>query len=152
MAHCDSCRCRNGNFNEVGAAVVVSSPLTVWENDTLSTLPKNGPVISLEIDAKTPVSLYINKPNTLCAHTYHCKGEVNKEVVDPVHSYSAQPLLFHCFALSDCGVFTPTLVACLHRGMKDHPTFCSLVKEQSLFVPSKMLSRIQYTNTQRQIF
>ncbi len=29
MAHCDSCRCGDGNFNEVSTAVVVSSPFPV---------------------------------------------------------------------------------------------------------------------------
>ena len=88
-AHCDSCRCRNGNFNEVGTAVVVSSPFLVRENGTLSTLPKNGPVISLEIEAKTPVSLSPNNPSPLCVHTYSVMAEVNKELLDLIHSGSA---------------------------------------------------------------
>lgn len=52
-AHWDSCRCRNGNFNEVSTAVVVSSPFLLRENGTLSTLPWTGPMISLEIEPKT---------------------------------------------------------------------------------------------------
>lgn len=55
-AHCDPCSCRNGNFNEVSAAVVVYSPFLLWENGTLSTLPKTGPVISLEIEAISPAN------------------------------------------------------------------------------------------------
>lgn len=67
-AYCDSCRCRNGNFNEVGTAEVVSSLYLAWENGTLPPLSKNGPVISLEMETKPPVSPSPN-PNPLCAPT-----------------------------------------------------------------------------------
>lgn len=102
MAHCDSCRCGNGNFNEVSAAVVVSSPFLVWENGTLSRLPKNGPAISLEIEAETPVSLSPNNPSSPGVHTHHFKGEVNKHSLTsfiPAQLLTTSLLLFLFFWL-----------------------------------------------------
>lgn len=126
-AHCDSCRCRNGNFNEVGTAVVVSSPFLVRENDTLSTLPKNGPVISLEIEATTPVSLSPNNPSPLCVYTCHVEGEVNKELIDLVHSCSAfSHLSFTAFLF-----LTACLLSRHVTAQKGTSAFSPLIKELS---------------------
>lgn len=56
MPHCESCCCRNGNFNEVSTAMEADLHRLVRENGTLFTLSKNGPVILLKIEAKTPVN------------------------------------------------------------------------------------------------
>lgn len=62
--HCDTCCSRNGNFNEVSTEMAVFPPSLVWENGTLTTLPKNGLVISLEIEAVNPSC----NPSSPCAH------------------------------------------------------------------------------------
>lgn len=63
-AHCETCCSRNGNFNEVSTEMAVFPPALVWENGTLTTLPKNGPVISLEIEAVNPSC----NPSSPCAN------------------------------------------------------------------------------------
>lgn len=79
-AHCDTCCSRNGNFNEVSTEMAVFPPSLVWENGTLTTLPKNGPVISLEIEAVNPSC----NPSSPCCQYVAC-WESESALIEYLH-------------------------------------------------------------------